>query len=186
MLLLRHDIAQGHSGSGFAGQDFEERKWGGQERFEIAPKKRIEPAPFGCQIRLGRDHVVQRLIHNSAGYGVGCPAIEEIRHEKLPERRIGIEFEIIEAREFIPGLMHRQPPVGFRGEVQHCVRKTVEQSTHPAPSTVGGPGSLGGPCVETAVLVFLATAARAGVVAARFHLSVSRIAFMSDKGIKLT
>src|ERR1700730_9755574 len=75
--------------------------------------------------------------------------------------------------------MHRQPPVGFRGEVQHCVRKTVEQSTHPAPSKVGGGGSLGGPCVETAVLVFLAAAARAGVVAARFHLPASRIGFGS-------
>ena len=122
---------------------------------------------------------MQRLIHNSGGYGIGRPAIEEPRHEKLHERRIGIEFEIIEAREFIPGLMHRQPPVGLSGEAQHFVRKTVEQSTHPAPSKVGGRGSLGGPCVETAVLVFLAAAARAGVVAARFHLPASRIGFGS-------
>ena len=65
----------------------------------------------------------------------------------------------------------------MNGEAQHFVRKTVEQSTHPAPSKVGGRGSLGGPCIETAVLVFLAAAARAGVVAAKFHVPVSRIAF---------
>jgi hypothetical protein len=51
-------IAQGHSGSGIAGQHFEERKRGGQERFEIAQKKRIEAAPFGCQSQTPIDNSI--------------------------------------------------------------------------------------------------------------------------------
>jgi len=174
VVLLRHDIAQGHSGSRIAGQHFEERKRGGQDRFEIKPKKRVELRPFGCQIRFDGDHAVQRFIHNLSGDGIGRPAIEEPGHEELHERRIGIEFESL-ARKFIPSLMHCRWPISSSGETQYFGRKTVEQSTHPAPSKVGGRGSLGGPCVETAVLIFLAAAARAGVVAAEFHLPVSRV-----------
>jgi hypothetical protein len=117
--------------------------------------------------------------------GAGRPHMEEPRHEELHVGRIGIELEIIMAREHIPGLMRCQRPVGFSGIAQHFGRKTIKQSTQPAPAKVGGRGSRGRPCVETAVLVFLAAAARAGVVAARFHLPVSRIAFMDygDLGV---
>jgi hypothetical protein len=65
---------------------------------------------------------MQRLIHNSGIYGIGRPAIEEPWHEELHERRIGIEFEIIEAREFIPGLMHRQSSVGLNGQHEDSVK----------------------------------------------------------------
>jgi hypothetical protein len=80
---------QGHSGSGIAGQHLEERKRRGQDRYEITPKKRVELRPFGRQIRLGWDHGVRRFIHTLGGDGIGCPAMEEPRHEELNERRIG-------------------------------------------------------------------------------------------------
>ena len=128
---------------------------------------------------------MQRLFHNLGGEGIGRPAMEEPWHEELHERRIGIELEIIIARELIPGLMHCQRAVGFSDKAQHFGRITIEQSTQPAPGKVGGRGSRDRPCVETAVLVFLAAAARAGVVAAKFHLPVSRIAFMDCGDLEL-
>jgi hypothetical protein len=126
MLLPRHDIAQDHSGSGIAGQDFEERERGRQEGFEITAEERIEPTAFGGQIRLGGAHVVQRLIHNFGGEGIGRPGVEEPRHEQLQERRIGIVLKMIIARERAPGLMHRQRTIGLGDKAQHVGRITVK------------------------------------------------------------
>ena len=130
--------------------------------------------------------MVQGLVDNRGGEGIRRPAIEEPRHEELHERRIGIEFEIVIAHELIPSLMYRQRAVGFSDKAQHFGRITIEQCTQPAPGKVGGRGSQDRSCVETAVLVFLAAAAGAGIVAARFHLPVLRIAFMDYGNLKLT
>ena len=77
-------------------------------------------------------------------------------------------------------------PVGFSDKAQHFSRVTIEQRAQPAPGKVGGRGGLNRCCVETAVLIFLATTARAGIVAAMFHLPVSRIAFTDYGDLKLT
>lgn len=185
MLLLRHDIAQGQSRSGIARHHFEERKRSGQERFKIAPEKRVEVTPFARQICCGGDHVVQRLIHNLGGEGIGRPAMEEPWHEQLHERSIGIEFETVIAHELIPSLTYRQRAVDFSDKTQHFGRITIEKCTQPAPGKVGGRGSLDRSRVETAVLVFPAAAARAGIVTANFHLPVSRIAIMDYGDLEL-
>ena len=98
---------------------------------------------------------MQRLIHNLGSNGIGRPAMEEPRHEELHERRIGIELEIIEAREFIPGLMQGQSAVGLSGEAQHFGRKTVEQSTHPAPIRSVGAAAGTDPALRQQCLYFL-------------------------------
>src|SRR5450756_1973843 len=112
--------------------------------------------------------------------------MEEPWHEQLHERRIGIKFETVIAHELIPSLMYRQWAVGFSDKAQHFSRVTIEQRAQPAPGKVGGRGGLNRCCVETAVLVFFAAVARAGIVAARFHLPVSRIAFLDNGDLNLT
>src|SRR5271157_4105252 len=74
-----------------------------------------------------------------------------------------------------PGLMYRQRAIGLSDKAQQFGRITIEQCTQPAPSKVSGRGSRDRPCDETAVLESLAAAARAGVIAGRFHLPVSRV-----------
>src|SRR5665647_88818 len=104
--------------------------------------------------------------------------MEEPWHEQLHERRIGIKFETVIAHELIPSLMYRQWAVGFSDKAQHFSRVTIEQRTQPAPGKISGRGCLNRYCIETAVLIFLAATARAGIVATKFHLSVFRMAFM--------
>jgi hypothetical protein len=96
------------------------------EGFEITAEQRIEPTAFGDQIRLGGAHVVQELIHNFRGEGIGRPAVEEPRHEQLQERRIGIVLKMIIARERAPGLMHCQRTIGLGDKAQHVGRITIK------------------------------------------------------------
>jgi len=87
-------------------------------------------------------------------------------------------------RELIPGLMQCQWAVGFSGKAQHFGRKTVEQCTQPAQLMSTG-ATVGRPCAETAVLVFLPAAQGRGRCG-QFHLPVSRIAFMDFGDLDLT
>src|SRR5450759_2529404 len=104
--------------------------------------------------------------------------MEEPWHEQLNERRIGIKLETVIAHELNQRLMYCQRAVGFSGETQHFSRITIDQRTQPAPGKISGRGCLNKCCIETAVLIFLAATARAGIVATKFHLSVFRMAFM--------
>jgi hypothetical protein len=101
VLLLRHDIAQGHSGSRIARQHLEKRNRSGQDRFKIAPEKRVEPAPTRADVPVRRSIVRLWLCLDRA---LKC----HLSRFKCGQFLLEIGNFLVDSSQFGPGLFTHQ------------------------------------------------------------------------------